>query len=148
MTPTISASRTPPPIRVKPSRFRCTPLVTSRLPNGGCLSKASAAGRRGIIGRLKIDSDYNGVTAGRTIRPHHTPRQGENGYRRARDRAFRPRRPGIRNQESGRRGFDANPAVAQGVDDRFGTIVDFELAQDRADVIFNGLIADAQLATD
>src|SRR5437879_12917984 len=77
MTPTNKARRRPPPIRRKPSRFRCTPFNTSRLPDGGCLQKASVARRRGIIGTLKMRSDHNGVTEGRTIEPRHTPRWGK-----------------------------------------------------------------------
>src|SRR5438105_4773359 len=77
MTPTNKARRRPPPIRRKPSRFRCTPFNTSRLPDGGCLQKASVARRRGIIGTLKMGSDHNGVTEGRTIEPRHTPRWGD-----------------------------------------------------------------------
>ena len=46
------------------------------------------------------------------------------------------------------RGFDPDPTVAQGIYDCLGAIVHFELPQDRADVIFDRLIADAQLATD
>src|SRR3989442_7118763 len=48
----------------------------------------------------------------------------------------------------GRRRFDADPAVAQSVDDRLSAVVDLELAQDRADVVLDRLVADAQLAAD
>src|ERR671933_51225 len=64
MKATNRASTRPPPIRMKPSRFRCTPLTTSRLQNGGCLQKASAARRRGLIGRVKFGPDHNDVTGG------------------------------------------------------------------------------------
>ena len=47
-----------------------------------------------------------------------------------------------------RLGLDSDPTIAQRVHNCFGSIVDFQLPQNRADVIFNRLIADAQLAAD
>jgi hypothetical protein len=43
---------------------------------------------------------------------------------------------------------ELDPAVAQGEDDRLGTVVDRELAQDRGDVILDRLVGDLELKSD
>src|SRR5690554_3585122 len=41
-----------------------------------------------------------------------------------------------------------DPAVAEGVDDRLGAVVDRQLAQDRRDVVLHGLVTDIEQAGD